>query len=414
MEKELLRQIVIDQQDLFKKVDNLIERSVDLNYFLKGEEIVIISGIRRCGKSSLLKLISEKYDCIKIFVNFDDVRFVDFEIKNFQDLEEIFLEIGGQNKVVYFFDEIQNLKHWEKWVNNLHSKKIKVFITGSNANLLSSEISTYLTGRNKVIKLFPFSFKEYLNLKKIDSTYSSTKEKVNLMKHFNNYFNIGGFPQVIKNEDLELSKQYFEDILNKDLIIRYKIKDIKELKDLIIFLLSNIGKINSYTTLKQITGIKSLSTIKKYLDGFQNVFLLHQVNKFDYSINKQKVAPSKIYTYDNSFLKTVSFNFSENFGKRLENLVFIHLLRTQKNVYYHLNKKECDFIIKEGLKVKNAIQVTLNLDKLTKEREITGLLEAMEKYNLKEGLILNLENEETIKIENKIVYIKPIWKWLLE
>jgi|SRR3989344_4984698 len=414
MEKELLRQIVIDQQDLFKKVDNLIERSVDLNYFLKGEEIVIISGIRRCGKSSLLKLISEKYDCIKIFVNFDDVRFVDFEIKNFQDLEEIFLEIGGQNKVVYFFDEIQNLKHWEKWVNNLHSKKIKVFITGSNANLLSSEISTYLTGRNKVIKLFPFSFKEYLNLKKIDSTYSSTKEKVNLMKHFNNYFNIGGFPQVIKNEDLELSKQYFEDILNKDLIIRYKIKDIKELKDLIVFLLSNIGKINSYTTLKKITGIKSLSTIKKYLDGFQNVFLLHQVNKFDYSINKQKVAPSKIYTYDNSFLKTVSFNFSENFGKRLENLVFIHLLRTQKNVYYHLNKKECDFIIKEGLKVKNAIQVTLNLDKLTKEREITGLLEAMEKYNLKEGLILNLENEETIKIENKIVYIKPIWKWLLE
>ena len=414
MEKELLRQIVIDQQELFKKDNNLIQRAVDLNYFLKGEEIVIISVIRRCGKSSLLKLISEKYDCIKIFVNFDDVRFVDFEIKNFQDLEEIFLEIGGQNKVVYFFDEIQNLKHWEKWVNNLHSKKIKVFITGSNANLLSSEISTYLTGRNKVIKLFPFSFKEYLNLKKIDSTYSSTKEKVNLMKHFNNYFNIGGFPQVIKNEDLELSKQYFEDILNKDLIIRYKIKDIKELKDLIVFLLSNIGKINSYTTLKKITGIKSLSTIKKYLDGFQNVFLLHQVNKFDYSINKQKVAPSKIYTYDNSFLKTVSFNFSENFGKRLENLVFIHLLRTQKNVYYHLNKKECDFIIKEGLKVKNAIQVTLNLDKLTKEREITGLLEAMEKYNLKEGLILNLENEETIKIENKIVYIKPIWKWLLE
>jgi len=169
MEKNKLRQVIIDQQSLFNKKEDLIYRDIDLEYYLKGNEIIVISGIRRCGKSSLLKLISEKVEGTKVFINFDDIRLVDFNLDNFPGIQDIVLELFGENeKITYFLDEVQNMIYWEKWVSNLYSQGIKVCVTGSNSNLLSSEISTYLTGRNKVIKLFPFSFREYLRLKEIE------------------------------------------------------------------------------------------------------------------------------------------------------------------------------------------------------------------------------------------------------
>jgi len=193
------------------------------------------------------------------------------------------------------------------------------------------------------------------------------------------------------------------------------VREVKELKDLVLFLFSNIGGIYSYSTLKSVCQIKSLSTIKNYIDYFENVFLVYQVRRFDYSIKKQKVSSSKIYVGDNSFLKTVSFNFSENTGKRLENLVYLQLKRRYDEIYYHLDKNECDFVIKENLKITQAIQVSLKLDNpVTKQREIVGLVEAMRRYKLNDGYILTLENEELIEPDNKKIIIKPIWKWLLE
>ena len=419
MEKNKLRQVIIDQQTLFNKKEDLIDRDIDLEYYLKGNEIIVISGIRRCGKSSLLKLISEKVEGTKVFINFDDIRLVDFNLDNFPEIQDIVFELFGENEnITYFLDEVQNIIYWEKWVNNLYSQGIKVFVTGSNSNLLSSEISTYLTGRNKVIKLFPFSFREYLRLKEIEylkPEYLTSSQRTKIYTSFLEYFNNGGFPLILKNDDIELSRQYFEDILNKDILNRYKVREVKELKDLVLFLFSNIGGIYSYSTLKRVCGIKSLSTIKNYIDYFENVFLLYQVGRFDYSIKKQKVSSSKIYVGDNSFLKTVSFNFSENIGQRLENLVYLELKRRYDEIYYHLDKNECDFVIKENLKITQAIQVSLKLDDpVTKQREIAGLLEAMRRYKLKDGYILTLENEELLGPDNKKIIIKPIWKWLLE
>ncbi|MCK4937927.1 MAG: ATP-binding protein [Methanosarcinales archaeon] len=418
MEKNKLRQVIIDQQALFHKKEVLIDRDLNLEYYFKGNEIIVISGIRRCGKSSLLKLISQKIEGTKVFVNFDDIRLVDFNLDNFQEIQDIVFELFGDNKnVTYFLDEVQNITFWEKWVNNLYSQGIKVFVTGSNSNLLSSEISTHLTGRNKVIKLFPFSFREYLRLKKIKylkPEHLTSSQKTKIYTSFLEYFNIGGFPLILKNNDIELSRQYFEDILNKDILNRYKVREVKELKDLILFLFSNIGGIYSYSTLKKVCGIKSLSTIKNYVDYFQNVFLVYQVGRFDYSIAKQKVSSSKIYVNDNSFLKTVSFNFSENTGKRLENLVFLQLKRRYDEIYYHMDKNECDFVIKENLKITQAIQVSQKLDNpVTKEREIAGLMDAIKKYDLKEGYILTLEDDEIMELDGKKIIIKSIWKWML-
>jgi len=155
--------------------------------------------------------------------------------------------------------------------------------------------------------------------------------------------------------------------------------------------------------------------IKNYIEYMKGVFLASTINRFDYSLKKQKVSSSKFYVLDNSFLKTVAFNFIENRGQRLENLVFIELLKEDFEVYYHLGKKECDFIIKKGLKITRAIQVCLNLESpMTKKREIEGLLEAMQKYALKEGIILTLDKEGEENINGKKIIIKPVWKWLLE
>ena len=416
MEKNKLKEVLQDQQGLFDKADDLIERDISLKDYMKGNEIVIITGIRRCGKSSLLKIISKKLNEKFVYMNFDDIRLTDFKVENFEDIEEIVSEIYGiKTNVIYLLDEIQNVPSWERWVNNLYAKKIKVFVTGSNSSLLSSEISTFLTGRNKVIKLYPFSFREFLLFKKIKTDYQTTDERRAVSQAFNEYFEKGGFPLVIINDDLTLSKQYFEDILNKDIIKRYNIKKVKELKDLILYLFSNVSKTYSYSTLKQVSSIKSLSMINNYIEYLKNVFVASTINKFDYSIKKQKVSSSKFYVLDNSFLKTVAFNFSENAGKRLENLVFIELVRRGNEIYYHAKKNECDFIIKEGLKITKAIQVCLILDNaVTKKREVDGLIEAMKEYKLKEGLILTLDKEEGLVVEDKKITIKPVWKWLLE
>lgn len=429
MEKSQLRQVIIDQQDSFRKGEELVFRDVDLERYLRGNEIVIISGIRRCGKSSLLKLIAEQLEGVKFYVDFDDIRLSDFEVKNYQDLQGLVIELYGREleknkagQVYYFFDEIQNVPLWERWLNNLYKEGKKVFATGSNSQLLSSETSTFLTGRNKVLKLFPFSFREFLRLKEIEITGKeieadllTSSRKAEIFSYFLEYFESGGFPLVLISGDLELSRGYFEDILNKDVLVRYNIKEVRGLKDLALFLLSNVGRAYSYPTLKNVTGIKSLSTIKNYLDYFHNVFLLYQLPRFDYSLKKQKVSSSKIYTIDNSFLKTVAFNFSENKGQRLENLVFVELLRKEKELYYYSEKKECDFVLREGLRVGEAIQVSVDLSNPeTKKREIEGLIEAMTAYNLDSGLILTFEENDILDAGGKKIVVKPVWKWLLE
>ncbi|MHC1575860.1 MAG: ATP-binding protein [Methanosarcinaceae archaeon] len=421
MDRNKLRQVIIDQQLLFEREDCLVDRDIDMWQYLKGNEIIIISGIRRCGKSSLLKLISREIAGEKVYINFDDIRLVDFDADNFSDIPDILTELyGGTSGITYFLDEIQNVPHWERWLNNLYGQGVKVFVTGSNSHLLSSEISTYLTGRNKVIRLFPFSFREYLRLENgamppdQDLQLLPSGEKALLYRHFLEYFEMGGFPLVLINNDLELSANHFEDILNKDILNRYRIKEQRSLKDLILFLFSNVGSIYSYSTLKTVSGIKSLSTIKNYVDYFQNVFLLYQVQRFDYSLKKQAISSSKIYSIDNSFLRTIAFNFSENKGSRLENLVLIHLKRMGKDVYYHSGKNECDFVIKDMLKISEAIQVSLELaDPVTRKRELAGLIEAMNAYDLTEGLILTLDGEEELTVDGLTIRVKPVWKWLL-
>ena len=417
MNRNVLRQVLMDQQEFLKRNADLIDRDLDLTPFLEGREIVVISGIRRCGKSSLLRLISDRIDNDPVLINFDDIRFVDFSTGDYQMIEEIVSELIGKD-VTFLLDEVQNVDGWHRWVNNLFERGYKVYVTGSNSNLLSSEISTYLTGRNRVIDLSTFSFREKLKLEENlpeSSRDLSTVERGAVIKSFMQYLGSGGFPEVLISGDLTLSRLYFNDILIKDIAVRNGIREVKELKDLSLFCITNSTSQLSYSTLRSITGLKSLSTIKNYLEYLRGSYLIDLVHRFSYSIKKQKSVPSKVYAGDIGFLKSVALNFSENRGRRLENFVYTVLKGNYDEIYFHLEKRECDFVIKEGLKIAFAIQVTESLSNpQTRKREIDGLLDAMRSYGLVRGLIITFDEEDILTEDGLRIDVAPAWKWALD
>lgn len=416
MIKDRLKEILFDQKEVFNTRKNLVTRDIQLDKFISTNQVVIISGVRRCGKSSLLFLIKEKMKLDEsefCYFNFDDERIIT-DISILENIFNLHLEIYGKDPIL-FLDEIQNIPNWEKFVNRMYEQQIKIFVTGSNAKLLSSEISTSLTGRNKLIELFPFSFSEYLRL--IGNVYNtnilSSRQKSLLKKDFNNYMQTGGFPLIVKENDTELINAYFQDILYRDIIARYRLTQVNEIRQIGLYFASNIGKLFSYSTLQNISGIKSLSSIKAYLWYYEQSYLFFYLRKFDYSVKKQIMNPKKVYSIDPAFVQRLGFNFSENSGRILENIVYLELLRRGKEVYYYAGKNECDFLIKNGLEVIEAIQVVYQLDVTNKERELKGLSEAMNTYNIKKGLLLTYNTEEMDLTMNETIAIVPVWKWLL-
>lgn len=408
MEKSKLKDILLYQEKIEKSKIILRELSAVIEKEKNNPFITIVSGIRRSGKSTLLLSIKEN----AYYVNFDDERFLDFTVKDFSLLEEILLELFGKRDF-FIFDEIQNITGWERFARRLHDVGEKIFITGSNASMLSKELGTHLTGRTVSYCLYPFSFKEYLN-SDYDLNKLSLEKRSKIKKEFNNFLIEGGFPEYIKTKNKEYLKSLYENILYRDIIVRYKLPSQVSIKKVAEYGISNIGKQMSFNSIKKLVNFSSATTIREYFEYFESSFLIFTINKFDYSLKKQLINPKKVYCIDNGLAKTVGFHFSENTGRLLENLVFIQLKRNNEEIYYHKNKHECDFVIKEGLKITKAIQVTQELNIENKEREIKGLLEALNQYNLKEGLILTNDQEDEIKEQNKLIKIKPIWKWLLE
>lgn len=416
MNKEFIREILLDQKEMFNNKHPFIERQMDLQPYLKTGQVVIISGVRRCGKSSLLFLIKEKLKLKEedyCYVNFDDERFPQ-ELSLLDKIYNTHIEMYGKEPVL-FFDEIQQIEGWERFINRIYERGRKVFVTGSNARLLSSEISTSLTGRNMVLHLYPFSFSEYLDYKK--ARYNPSKitpqQKALLQKDLNHYVQYGGFPLVLRENTLELLNSYFQDILYRDIIARYRLSQVNEIKEIGLYLASNVGKLFSYSTLQAISGIKSTSSVKDYLHYYEQSYLFFYLKKFDFSIKKQIMNPKKAYTIDSAFSHRIGFNFSENKGRVIENIIFIELLRRGKEVYYFSGKNECDFLVKEGTGITEAIQVSYWLDETNLKRELDGLREAMKKFNLLKGILLVYEENEKINIKDEQIQVVPIWKWLL-
>jgi len=412
--KQLLKDIIIDQKSFLPSKKTII-RSFPEKY-LNNEEIIIISGVRRCGKSVLLQQIRDRLPQKDYFFNFDDDRLGNFTVENFQQLYEVFIELYGEQNYFYF-DEIQNIAGWEHFAKRLYNSGKKVFITGSNARMLSKELGTYLTGCYIAIELYPFSFSEFLDFREqqhLLGDISGTIARGEIQSAFNDYLKQGGFPIYLKSEDGIVLKTLYDNILYKDVMVRNQIVNEREVKELVYYTVSNIGKPLTYTSLAKVIGVKNPTTVKNYLEYIENTYLLFSLSKLDYSVKAQLRNPKKVYAIDNALVSRLGFHFSGEEGRLLENMIYIELRRRGGEVFYHNSgSAECDFVVRDGFRVMQAIQVCYLLDSSdTREREIRGVQDAMDTYQLLEGTIVTNTHEEEVKCGDKIIHILPAWKWL--
>jgi len=418
---EELKRIIITQReemDEFLNRERLIEREVDekrLLKFLQYPNILAILGVRRSGKSVLSWLLmrGKKFG----YINFFDERLLGFSPEDFEKLVQAFHELYGD--LDYFvFDEIQSVQGWERFLSRVRTSK-RVIITGSSSNLLSGELSTVLTGRYVSFELYPFSFKEFLEFKgiKLEKNWMySTKGTAKVKKALEEYIKLGGFPEALKFGRIYLQTIY-RDIVEKDVLFRYKIRDIQALRELAKYLISNFSKEITYGKLKNLINIKDVHTVKNYVEYLERAYLIFQVRRFSFKLKSQMLSPRKVYAVDTGLINTVSFKFSENIGRLMENLVFLELLRRRSykfadyEIYYWKDAKgEVDFVVKSENKVTQLIQVTYELNKENFEREVASLLKASKELKCKELLLITWDQEDTTKEGVKIM---PLWKWLL-
>jgi uncharacterized protein len=424
--KNILKTIIANFQTT--KLKASFKRNIQLP--LNSGIIISLIGVRRSGKTFLLfetikRILENKVPKKNIlYINFEDERLtlnqdqLDLILQAYQELYPK-LDLA---ECYFFFDEIQNIKGWEKFIRRVYDTiSTKIFITGSNSKLLSTEIATELRGRTISYTLYPLSFEEYLNFNKADTQYYANSQKINILNHFSTFMIFGGFPELINiDETLKIKKlqDYFNSIIYKDLIERYDISNPSILKFYIKKILSQVTKpvsINKiYNDFRSLGYKVSNNLLYEYSDYIQASYAALLINKFEYSEIKQAKSEKKAYAVDNGILTAIDYSFSENHGKLLENMMALEILKSGKELMYFKNISECDFIIKDK-KAFSPVQITYTIQEPeTKQREIKGLLLACEYLKVKKGTIVTYEEEDSLKINNIKIEVIPAFKYILE
>lgn len=461
MDKNEIIKVLQDWNFWEKDINFGIKRNVyldQLKKFLLSEQVIVITGPRRSGKSFLMRqlaceLIKKRINKNRILIiNFEDPRFSELNVLLIQKIYNVYLEFLQPKESPYIFlDEIQEVEKWEKWVLMAQDlKKAKIILSGSNAKLLSRELATLLTGRHLDLKVSPLSFKEFLEFNdvSIKNNLDILKEEIKIKSFLKLYIENGSFPEVVlqKNKK-EILLTYFEDILEKDLIKRYRIRKTEKFKDLLKFYFSNISCLITFNSLEKSLKI-STDSIEKFSFYFESAYLLFFLKRFSFKVKEQEKSPRKVYAIDTGLANTIGFKFSENYGRLAENIVFLKLQSAKdKNhnleIFYWKDEKhlEVDFIVKNKNSVKQLIQVCWDLNDLkTKERELKSLIKASRELKCDNLLVItsDYEAEEKIyakgtsktkkinsvksrkagisqdtKLFNKVKFI-PLWKWLLD
>ena len=418
MNKELIKQILVDQRNnVFVKKNQIIrDRYTDVIDKLHLPHVQVLTGLRRSGKSTLMKqIIQDHFGKGDFFyINFEDERFIDFPVQQFYLLHESLIELYG-DQAIFFIDEVQNIPGFETFIRRLTDEGKKFVITGSNANLLSSEIATKLTGRHINTFISPFTFNEFLRYKKVVLTPTSfydTTSKLKIVKLFDEYLVHGGMPEYTLFREPEIITRTYEDIVLKDIVVRYKIENNISLRELYRFIVSNVGQLFSYNSLTKTSMYASTISVQNYVSYLENTYFIKTISKYDYSVKKKHISEKKAYVIDNGFIRYISMKFSPNNGWLLENLVF-NTLNQQGNVFYYKNKKECDFILEINNQLTEAVQVCFSLNEENKVRECEGLLAAMQEFSIPKGYIITNSQEETIEYKGQQIELVPAWKWIL-
>lgn len=407
----LLQQVISDQRKIVLKKERGILRGFDYEKYFRTKQITVISGIRRSGKSTLLLQLADHFESFH-FITFDDERLINFTVEDFNSMMIEMKKLYSSNVIV--LDEIQNIEQWERFVRRLHDEELKVFLSGSNAKLLGSELATHLTGRYIKKELFPFSFSEFLMFKTYSVSDKSTDSVSRILGAFDFYLENGGFPEFIKTNDVDYLKRIYEDIIYKDIIVRFAIRNINHFKNLVNFLFTNFTKEISYNSLAEILGIQSTTSIKEYISFLTESYLLFEIHKFDFSLKRQYISNKKIYVIDNGLRNIVAFRQSPDKGQLLENLIFIELKRRNKEVFFYKTKNnhEIDFLIKEN--ELSIIQVCYDISSpKTYKREIRALEAAMDELKISNSLLITYNTAEMVKSGNNTIRIIPAWEWLI-
>jgi len=434
MEKNEIIKILYDWNFWDRDLATGIERGPyveRLLRYLNTDLVCVVTGARRSGKSYIMRqavkrLIDTGVERNEILmINFEDPRFPKLDVTLLQKIYETYLEFLSPKETPYIFlDEVQEVEGWEKWVRTMREiKKGKIVVSGSNAKLLSKELATLLTGLHIDLTIFPLSFKEFLSFNDVNFKNKLEIEvrAVEIKSLLRKYFEFGSFPEVVLNkEKKEILMRYYDDVINKDLIKRYKIRKVEQMKSLSRFYLTNVSNLTTFSSLEKHLNI-STDTIEKFSEYLADAYLLFLLKRFSYKVREQDKSPKKVYSIDIGLANTVGYRFSENLGRLAENIVFLELKRKAQNnpnfeIFYWKDEyhKEVDFVIKEGLKVTQLIQVCFNiLDEKTKRREIGALIKAMNEFELNEGIVITEDFKSEQEIEGKRILFFPLWKWLI-
>jgi hypothetical protein len=397
--KQVISEVIEHQSGVLESKSLGIQRYDLETIKLYDSFVLVISGVRRCGKSTLLKQVIKSKFKHSLFLNFEDPRLSGFELSDFAKIDEL---VNDQPPEVMAFDEIQNVPDWEKYIRTKQDEGQQVIVTGSNASLLSKEFGTRLTGRYISRELFPFSFPEYLQF---------TEKEANA-ESLNGYLDDGGFPEYLKTRDEEVLFHLMDDIIYRDVAVRYGLRQHQTLRQLAIYLISNSGKYYSQNNLKNLFGIGSVRSVSDYVAWLEDSYLIFSMPKFSFSLKKQIYNPKKVYCVDTALAGVNSLSMSKDYGRKLENLIYLHLRKARQTIYYYSEKNECDFIVVQKGQPIEAIQVCYQLTTDNLKRELKGLEEAMAELNLENGLIITHNQEDVFEVNGKVVKAIPAWKYL--
>ncbi len=383
---------------------------------LQVKEVTILTGVRRAGKTTLMyqmiALLLKKVQPSQLFyLNLDDPL-----LKN-ESLETIYnyyrQTINPDAMAYIFLDEIQNIRGWESFIKKYYDLKepVKFVVSGSSAALLKGEYSTLLTGRNLTFVIYPLSFKEYLTFGNINAHRRILPHKNKILHVLQEYFEFGGFPEVcLRDKEAKkiLLRQYFDDIIYKDIVGRYDV-NAKKVTDLAIYLLTNIANIFTIRKIRNFTGL-SMDSIKDYISYLEEAYLLFTLDHFSYSLKETSQKHKKSYALDTGIRNLAGFTFSKDMGRIAENIVCTTLKRMGEDVYYwnSLKQKEVDFVIKHADFSLTAINVSYTDD--VHKRELVSLQEFKKEFKKVKKLIVITRDID--KEAEGITFI-PLWKWLL-
>ncbi len=425
MQIEAIKKVLITQREeldhLFESETIVERRTPDLMRYLSHPNILAISGVRRCGKSVLSSLLvrGRAYG----YVNFDDERLAGIKAADLDMVLEAMYAMHGPDLEYLVIDEIQNVPGWELYANRLRRTK-RVIITGSNANLLSSDLATHLTGRHIDFTLFPFSFREFLGCLGIrikKASLYSTAEIAKFKNQLKAFIELGGFPEVHKF-GRQILPGIYDNIIMKDAVLRYGIRYKTTFRELARYMMGNAAREFTYSRLGRFLSIKDVHTVKNYVEFLRSVHLLFILERYSKKFKQRMIAPKKVYVVDTGLARAVAPAEPEGGGRTMENVIFVELFRRSvlaeapQELFYWKDhqQREVDFVLVEKGKVRKLIQACQYMhEEDTRARELDNLARASRELGCNDLSVISWEDERDLVRDGKRIRVIPLWKWLL-